>query len=156
VTRDIGASDLGTQGMALAHSEGNHQELATMLYHHAVIGLVAVAVPACSGEDSLREVSAADDSATVTEQRWRRPAPSENGGSGGTTTETRVTSDGEIIRVIVPELAPTQEVPPGGTCGVFNDQGVLLTCQPGSYCLSPADGVPGTCQAAPSAPRWEG
>jgi hypothetical protein len=88
-------------------------------------------------------------------RRSRRPAASPNPSSSGS-TQTRQTSDGETIRVFVPEPAPTVEVPAGGTCGVVNSEGVLLSCQPGTYCLSPAEGVPGTCQPAPRAPRSEG
>jgi hypothetical protein len=68
----------------------------------------------------------------------------------------RQTSDGERIRVFVPELAPSIEVLEGGRCGVQDARGAYLSCQPGLACVSPAEGVAGTCQAPPRAPPSEG
>lgn len=68
----------------------------------------------------------------------------------GTAVTTRFTADGEPIRVAIPPLAPVQEVPAGGTCGVFDANGVLLSCMPGTFCLAQREGEPGTCQRAPA------
>jgi hypothetical protein len=59
----------------------------------------------------------------------------------------RKTSHGETIRVSVPDPAPTVEVPAGAKCGVQNSAGAFLSCQAGTYCLSPSEGAAGTCQA---------
>jgi hypothetical protein len=81
---------------------------------------------------------------------WRTPTTT----SGGTVI-TRTTSDGEPIQVFVPDPAPAVEVPAGGQCGIVVN-GVLLSCAPGTFCLSPGEGLPGTCQVSPGAPVSEG
>jgi hypothetical protein len=70
---------------------------------------------------------------------------------------TRQNSEGEPIRVHVPqEMAPIIEVQEGSRCGIKDPQGALLSCRPGTSCVSPAEGAAGRCEAAPRAPRWDG
>jgi hypothetical protein len=71
---------------------------------------------------------------------------------------TRLTSEGERIRVQILPLDPTLEVPAGSSCGVLNERGEMLSCQPGTICVSSSEveGSPATCQPAPRAPRWDG
>jgi hypothetical protein len=130
-----------------------------MLGHAFVYSAFALGLVACAGSDpGTPGDEAAESEVGSVSSEWRRRSWrtwSTSADTGGTLV-TRQTSDGELIEVFVPEPAPTIEVPAGGTCGVVNAQGVLLSCAPGTYCLSPADGVPGTCQVAPSAPRSEG
>ena len=70
--------------------------------------------------------------------------------------EGRRTSSGELTRALVPaELTPTKEVPVGARCGVKDDQGALLSCQPGASCLTSSNGRTGSCIQDPPAPRWD-
>jgi hypothetical protein len=124
----------------------------------SLAGVLALGLLACSSDPTDKE-DPTDETAQVGERsaEWRRSrrtwtAPA----SADETVVTRQTADGELIEVIVPEPAPTIEVPAGGQCGVANADGVLLSCEPGTYCLSPAEGVPGTCEVAPRAPISEG
>jgi hypothetical protein len=68
------------------------------------------------------------------------------------------TSEGERMRVEVPPLDPVLEVPAGSACGVLNERGEMLSCQPGTVCVRSSDveGSPATCQLAPRARPWEG
>ena len=132
------------------------------------LGLVALATIACSADHSDSQepepgLGSADSPAdpvseTAARRRTRRPppAPATAPATTGGTVVNRQTADGEIIQVIIPDPAPAREVPAGGTCGVVDAQGVLLSCAPGTVCISPADGVPGTCQAGPRAPISQG
>jgi hypothetical protein len=128
------------------------------------LGLVALATIACSADHSdsqTPEVGSADSPAdpvseTAARRRTRWPAPAPAPATTGGTVVNRQTADGEIIQVIIPDPAPTREVPAGGACGVVDAQGVLLSCAPGTVCISPAAGVPGTCQAGPRAPINQG
>jgi hypothetical protein len=84
------------------------------------------------------------------------PAPAPPAAAPGETT--RLTSEGERIRVEIPPPDPVLEVPEGSRCGVLNKRGELLSCQAGTVCVSSSnvEGAPATCQPAPRAPRWEG
>lgn len=70
------------------------------------------------------------------------------------TTITRLTADGEPAVAQVPAAASSVEVPEGAPCGVVDANGMLQSCQPGTYCLS--EGGTATCVKAPAAPRWDG
>jgi hypothetical protein len=134
-----------------------------MPIRNALVSLVPLALLACSADyadsqESDREsVGSPTDpvSETAGWRRTRRPPTTAPATTGGTVVN-RQTADGETIQVVVPDPAPMREVPAGGTCGVFDAQGVLLSCTPGTVCISPASGVPGTCQAGPSAPINQG
>jgi hypothetical protein len=129
-------------------------------------GLCVLAMLSCSGEVDTPDVpdDGTDPTAKAGSQepqaRNRRRRTGNRSGSAaapsGGNIVSRQTSDGETIRVLVPEPAPTQEVPPGAPCGVLDANGVLMSCAPGSYCLSAGEGQPGRCQEAPRAPRSEG
>ena len=69
-------------------------------------------------------------------------------------TVTRLTADGETAVAEVPAAASSAEVPEGAPCGVADANGVLQSCQPGTYCVS--EGGSAKCVKAPPAPRWDG
>ena len=66
-------------------------------------------------------------------------------------------TEGEPIRVYVPEVDPVIEVPEGSACGGKDAQGRYLSCAPGTFCMKASETSPtGSCQAAPRAPRFDG
>jgi hypothetical protein len=133
-----------------------------MSIRETLAGVCALLMLSCSGDVDSPDVPDQDDDPTAqagsqeTQAHRRRRRTSFATAPSSGSVQTRQTSDGETIRVIVPEPAPTQEVPPGAPCGVVDSNGVVLSCAPGSYCLSPGDGLPGQCVAAPRAPRTDG
>lgn len=72
----------------------------------------------------------------------------------GIATVTRLTADGEPTVAQVPAAQPSVEVPEGAPCGIADPNGVLQSCQPGTYCAS--EGGTARCVKAPVAPRWDG
>ena len=134
-----------------------------MPIRNSLVSVVALTLLACSADYADSQEPDPEGMGSPTDpvsetagwRRTRRP-PSTAPASTSGTVVNRQTADGEIIQVIVPDPAPTREMPAGGTCGVFDAQGALLSCAPGTVCISPASGVPGTCQAGPSAPINQG
>jgi hypothetical protein len=136
-----------------------------MLIRSSFTAIAALTVLACGAEDSesSEPAGSSPDTAEVADElstwqtRRRRTWSSATSGSTSTgTLQTRTTADGETIQVVVPTPAPIVEVPEGGTCGVFNAEGALLSCQAGTFCLTTAEGAPGTCVSAPRAPISDG
>jgi hypothetical protein len=84
------------------------------------------------------------------------PSPAPPGAAPRETT--RLTSEGEPMRVVIPPPDPVLEVPVGSACGVLNERGELLSCQAGTLCVSSSnvEGSPATCQPPTRAPRWDG
>ena len=135
-----------------------------MWFHNVLAGACALAMLSCSGDDSdvdrlpdeNGDPAAKADSQEPAAHRHRRRSSTASAQQSAGSVVTRVTSDGERIQVIVPEPAPTNEVPAGSACGVVDANGVLLSCAPGTYCVSPGEGLAGRCEVAPRAPRTDG
>jgi hypothetical protein len=69
----------------------------------------------------------------------------------------RKTADDERVRVFVPEMAPSLEVPEGAQCGTQDARGAFLSCSPGTYCLkASSEAASGVCVASAPAPRNDG
>jgi hypothetical protein len=109
-----------------------------MAVRSSVVCFVALVGFACQTEPPTRDPEAGD------------PPPA------GMVEMSRHTSDGERVRVYVPQAPAMLEVQEGSPCGVQNADGAFLSCRPGTSCVSPAEGVAGTCQAAAAGPRWDG
>jgi hypothetical protein len=123
---------------------------------------VAAMASACAKEDASSprpDTSGAGDPSQVTST----PVESRSAALNGAPPEsafieaTRVTPEGEIVRIRLTRPIPTIEVQSGGRCGVMNAAGSLLSCQAGTVCESAgAEGAPGTCVRAPAVAPWGG
>lgn len=107
------------------------------------IGDVPAVSPAAAPSDGIANGSPAPN-----------PTSEVGNGNDGVKTVTRLTADGEPAPGRVPKAAPTVEAQEGEPCGATNDSGALLSCRPGTYCLT-ADGK-STCVSAARPARWDG
>jgi hypothetical protein len=83
-------------------------------------------------------------------------AAAQSGIEGPYSEALRPNAEGEPVRVFVPAADPVIEVPEGTACGTKDELGRYRSCLPGTYCMKASENAPSICQAAPSAPRFEG
>ena len=67
----------------------------------------------------------------------------------------RQSSDGELVAMRVVDAVRVIEVKEGERCGVPDSQGSMLSCEPGTQCLSASEGSPAACTRGLQAPRQE-
>jgi len=111
----------------------------TYSHHPIPIWLALAVLPACANDEHAPEA----------------PEASELESSSREGVVLRRSADGELVAARVVDTARVIEVKEGGRCGVSDQEGVLLSCEPGTQCVSLVEGSPGACVAGLRAPRQE-